>query len=341
MKNSMTQEEHISVLQQHKKKDAVSVAMEINKNYEKYVQGDEDSLDDIINALDKKYRPMVAHQLYVSGCYDDENEHSAMQEARMAVWTLIQKSRKEQKVEPSFADICKGIYYHKAMDVVRSILTNKKHFGGGMTSIDIELPSENGIIGNLIADPKHGGNRPEQIIEDDKKRSFFDAAFEMYCKALTDSEAEPPRCLALYYARLLPHILQICFSVETIPDSKAASPKWAIDKMGKRTIGVLGTESETQLKNYVSRKLMWCESFQKQLEETVSTLVGMQVMKDIIFTTQYDEKQIGHMTDYMHKVVAKDWLRLMKQDSKMIEDAIEYASGADKLSKALKGGLGR
>lgn len=61
MKNSMTQEEHISVLQQHKKKDVASVAMEINKNYEKYVQGDDDSLDDIINALDRKYRPMVAH----------------------------------------------------------------------------------------------------------------------------------------------------------------------------------------------------------------------------------------------------------------------------------------
>ena len=95
------------------------------------------------------------------------------------------------------------------------------------------------------------------------------------------------------------------------------------------------------MKNYVSRNLMWCESFQKQLEESVSTLVGIQVMKNIIFTAQYDEKQIGHMTDYMHKVVAKDWLRLMKQDSKMIEGAIEYTSGADKLSKALKGGLGR
>lgn len=98
MKNGMTQEEHISVLQQHKKKDVASVTMEINKNYEKYVQGDVDSLDDIINALDKKYRPMVTHQLYVSGCYDDENEHSAMQEARMAVWTFVQKSKKEQKV---------------------------------------------------------------------------------------------------------------------------------------------------------------------------------------------------------------------------------------------------
>ena len=91
MKSGMTQEEHISVLQQHKKKDVVSVTMEINKNYEKYVQGDGDSLDDIINALDKKYRPMVTHQLYVSGFYDDENEHSAMQEARMAVWALVQK----------------------------------------------------------------------------------------------------------------------------------------------------------------------------------------------------------------------------------------------------------
>lgn len=341
MENNITQEEHISILQKNRKKDATSIVMEINRNYEKYVYGVDEVVEDIINALDKKYRAMVVHQLYVSGCYDDENEHSAMQEARIAVWTLVQKSRKEQNVEPSFVDICKGIYYHKAMDVVRSVLTNKKHFGGGMTSIDIDLPSENGTIGSLIENPMHEGNRPENIIEDKKKRSFFDAAFEMYCKALTDSDAEPPRCLALYYARLLPHILQICFSVDTIPDSKAASPKWAIDKMGKRTIGVLSMESETQLKNYVSNRLKWCEVFQRQLNENVSTLVGVQAMKNVIFTAQYDEKQIGHMTDYMHKIVAKDWLRLMKMDTKMIENAIEYTVGADKLSKALKGGLGR
>lgn len=337
----ISQKEHINLLQQQRKRDISSSTYEINKKYEKYVQGEDELLGTVIEALDKKYRPMVVHQLYAAGCYDDENEHTAMQESRMAVWTLLQKSRREKQINPSFSDICKGIYYHKVMDVVRSVLTKNKHFGGGVCSIDIELPSENGTIGTLIDDPSHKGNKPENVIEDAEKRSFFDLAFEMYCRALTESDAEPPRCLALYYARILPHVLQICFSVETIPDSKAASPKWAIEKMGKRTIGVLSTESEVQMKSYVSRRLRWCDAFQNQLSKSLSTPIGEQIMKNIIFVNHYDEKQIGHMSDYMHKIVVKDWLRLMKKDSKMVENAVEYTMGSDKLSKALRGELGR
>lgn len=336
-----SQREHINLLQQQRKKDVSSATYEINKKYEKYVQGADELLGDVIEALDKKYRGMVVHQLYAAGCYDDENEHTAMQESRMAVWTLLQKSRTENRIDPSFSDVCKGIYYHKVMDVVRSVLTKNKRFGGGVSSIDVELPSENGTVGSLIEDPMHKGNRPENVIEDAEKRSFFDSAFEMYCRALTESGAEPPRCLALYYARILPHVLQICFSVETIPDSKAASPKWAIEKMGKRTVGVLSIESENQMHSYVSKRLTWCDAYQNQLNECVATSKGEQVMRYVIFVDQYDEKQIGHMTDYMHKVVAKDWLRMMKKDSKMIENAVEYTMGSDKLSKTLRGGLGR
>ena len=341
LNSEKSQKEHISLLQRQRKKEVSSATYEINKKYEKYVQGEDALVEDIIDALNKKYRGMVVHQLYTAGCYDDENEHTAMQDAQMAVWIMLRKSRTENQIDSSFSDICKGIYYHKVMDVIRNVLTKSKHFGGGVRSIDIELPSENGTIGDLIEDPVHKGNRPENVIEDEEKRRFFDFAFKMYCRALTESDAEPPRCLALYYARILPHILQICYSIETIPDSKAASPKWAIKKMGKRTIGVLSEESEMQMKSYVSKKIMWCEAFQNQLSENVITPSGEIIMKYIIFVDHYDEKQIGHMTDYMHKVVTRDWLRLMKKDSKMIENAVEYTLGSDKISKALRGGLGR
>lgn len=336
--NSMTQEEHISLLQRRRKKDSVSVLEEINKKYEKYVQGDDCLLEDIMDALDKKYRGTVSHQLYAAGCYDDENEHTAMQEARMGVWKLLQKSRSEQKIEQAFAAQCKGIYYHKVMDVIRDVLSTNKKWDGGISSLDIELPSENGTVASLIADRSHGGNRPDLVLEDEAKREFFDSAFTTYCQALTNSDAEPPRCLALHYSRILPHILHIYFEVDTIPDSKASSPKWAIEKMGKRTIGVLGNESESQLRKYVSGKLHWCDSFLKQLNTEISTSVGLKMMKNIIYTDQYDEKQIGHMTDYMHKTVVQDWLELMKKQSVTVEEAIDYTVGSAKISKVLRGG---
>lgn len=357
----ISQEEHISLLQQHKKKDTAAISAQINSKYIKYVNGEDDLLESIIEDVDKKFRGMLIHQLYVAGCYNDENEHTAIQEARLAVWKKILEGKKEHNIEMPFADICKGIYYHKVMDVVRSVLTERTRYGedyvdpkvkkkmkekghvyqGGIESLDRILPSENGTVGSMLADTKYDGNRPESVIDDAEKRQFFDTAFEMFCEALTNTNAEPPRGLAYYYSRILPHILHIYFSVETIPDTKAASPKWAIEKMGVRSIGVLSDESEKQLKEYVSNRLVWCDAFRKQLDDEVATFSGMQVMRDIIYVNQYDEKQIGHMADYMHGIIASTWIKLMKKNPKATENAVEYTVGSDKISKALRGGLGR
>lgn len=361
LNNGMSQEEHISLLQQHRRKEVEGAAIQINNKYEKYVNGEEDQLEEILEAVDIKYRRMVIYNLYKSGCYNDENEHTALQEARTAVWIMIQESKKNQEVKPAFLAVCKSIYYYKAMDVIRAVGKELERFGkdyvdpkkkktmketeknkkGVIESLDKPLPSGNGTVGSLLVDSKYNGNQPEKVIGETEKREFFDKAFVKYCYALVHSDAEPPRGLALYYSRILPHILHIYFSIETIPDEKTASPKWAIEKMGSKTIGILSEESENQLKEYVSEQLEWCDIYRKQLDNEVSTFSGMQVMRNIIYVDQYDEDQIGHMTDYMHKILAREWLQLMKKEPKAIEKAIDYTVGLDRISKILRGGLSR
>ena len=50
-----------------------------------------------------------------------------------------------------------------------------------------------------------------------------------------------------------------------ISDPGVSIIKLAIEKMGKRTVGVLSTESENQMHSYVSKRLTWCDAYQNQL----------------------------------------------------------------------------
>ncbi|SHK92661.1 RNA polymerase sigma factor [Hespellia stercorisuis] len=338
---SYSQKEHIEMLQQRKKSDVQRAAEVINSAYSSCVDGSESAFPKMIEELDKMYGGMVRRHLSIAGCNNDENQHTAMQEARIAVWELIKKSRDENMKISSFASYCKGIYYHKVGDVIRVASTVRSRFGENMPSIDETVPSENGTVGDFIAHPIDNGNQPDVTIANVEKRKLYDGIFKLYCQILTELDSEPPRKLALYYARILPHVLYVSFNVEAIPDNKVASPKWAIKRMGNKTIGMLGIESEKEMQQYISSQLIWCDGFWKRLDEMVNTSVGQDFMKNVIFTNEYDEKQIGHMTDYMHKIVAKEWLQQVKKDSKTLEDIVEYCKEMDKISGMVKGGESR
>lgn len=337
----LSQEEHISMLQQCRKENVHKAAERINKMYLAYMQGDDSVFSELIEAIDKMYIGMVRRKLRVAGCYDEENEHVAMQESRLAVWMYIQKCRREDMEEISFASYCKGIYYHKVQDVIRSVLTTKSHFGDQVYSMDNEVPSGNSTIGDFVADPRNKGNRPDIEFETGEKRVLFHKLYTIYCQALMESDAVPPRSLALYYARILPHILHIDYNIDTIPDMKVSSPKWARERMENKTIGKLGTESESELKQYIDPDLHWCDSFYCQLEERTNSSAGFIALKDVIYTKEYDEKKIGHWTDYMHKIISEEWLRRVMRDSELKGMTIEYTEGMHKLSKLTRGGVDR
>lgn len=336
------QVEHINLLQEKKRTEVQKAAALINQQYIKCFEGDENAFSDLIILLDKMYKGLVRRRLRMAGCLNDENEHTAMQDARLAIWFYIQKTKQEKKAEKSFASYCKGIYFHKVSDVIRTEYTSQKNYGGEFTSLEAEAFGEKkGMVGDYVESPKYKGNRSDLIIAADEQRNIFDKSFVMYCDAMTLVDATPQRKVALYYARVLPHLLQVYHNVDTIPDGKAASPKWAIKRMGKRNIFMLGNESQEQMQRFIENTLQWSESFWIQLEDEIETSTGMVKIKDIIFVDEYDEKQIGHMTDYMHKIVAKEWLKEAKRDPVFLSKAIEHTTEMDKISSMLKGGQSR
>ena len=85
--------------------------------------------------------------------------------------------------------------------------------------LDANLPDSDGTYGELAADPNKK-NRAESEVFAEESRNIFGIYLQKYCQAMTNAKAEPPRALALYYARILPHVLYIMYGIETIPDSK-------------------------------------------------------------------------------------------------------------------------
>ena len=87
---------------------------------------------------------------------------------------------------------------------------------------------------------------------------------------MTNAKAEPPRSLALYYARNFPHDLHIMYGIETIPDSKGASAAWAFEHMQEKTMEILGEQSEEEMQEWLYDSLRWSENFWNQMDLEIS-----------------------------------------------------------------------
>ena len=95
--------------------------------------------------------------------------------------------------------------------------------GGSYIPISLETPREDGTtLGSNI-----GGN-PHYKPWDDARRQFAATAVLIYVKAFLSLEVPPQSSLALFYARLLPHIRG------SVDDNKTTSVSEAFRVMGKK-----------------------------------------------------------------------------------------------------------
>lgn len=90
-----------------------------------------------------------------------------MQETRLAIWKCIQKCRESGMIYTDFLRYCKGIYYHKAMYVVRKHNTYRSHFsdkiGREPVSLDALLADGSKSLGGTVEDIKNGLEKPEYL----------------------------------------------------------------------------------------------------------------------------------------------------------------------------------
>lgn len=313
------------------------------KLYEQYhATNDENLFTQLIAITDVVYGKRTRNLLKQNGCYSDESEHTAMQEARIAIWECIRKCRENGQRDPDFIRYCKGIYYHKAMDVVRKQNTYRHRFsdeiGQAPLSLDASLSEGGKSLGDTIEDTK---NSPEISLSLEEQRWVFNSLFLLYCQTLVTAKAEPPRELALYYARILPHVLHINHEIETIPEEKMASAKWAYEHMKGHTMQALGEKSEHEMQELINQTLKWKETFWQQLEQMVCINTEKIFLKDVIYTDVYNKGKIEDWSESMHKTIVKEAYKFAMNDPKLVELATEYISDRDKIYCLIKGGRDR
>lgn len=349
--NATEEKERSKIMEQGKSNSLPTTHSESNndvfhkaqKLYEQYYATNNENLfTQLIAITDTVYGKRTRNLLKQNGCYSDESEHTAMQEARIAIWERVRKCRENGQPDPDFIRCCKGIYYHKAMDAVRRQNTYRRRFsdeiGQAPLSLDASLPESGKSLGDTIEDTK---SSPEISLSLEEQRWVFNSLFLLYCQTLVTTKAEPPRELALYYARILPHVLHINHEIETIPEEKMASAKWAYEHMKGLTMQTLGKKSECEMKKLIDQALKWQETFWQQLEQTVYINTEKKFLKDVIYTDVYGKGKIEDWSESMHKTIVKEAYKIAMNDPKLVESATEYISDRDKIYCLIKGGRDR
>lgn len=291
----------------------------IQNIYEKYGQSiDNSAFTELIGLLEREDFCLgwIRTNLWRTGCYSEDNEHDVLQDARIVLWQSII----DGKAVDNFAYYAFGVYKIKALDLIRKVSKNRAKVS--LVSIDEPIGDDGK---QTICD-----TIPAQFydsFEEDEKRKLYSEVFRYYCFAFMNSDAYPPRCLALFYARVLPHLL------EEIPYTKAASAKWAFERMGTQSVANLTHDSEKIIQKDITRDLAWGPGYMHQLDEDVSIMGKSIVLRDVIFTAVYDKGKIEDWADYMHKVTRKDAVKLIQSDKDLLDMVKAYVSSDSILKK--------
>lgn len=301
---------------------------EIQKSYRQCIKKFEDiDFTNLINELEFKTLPWVRKQLWKNGCYSNENEHTVLQTSREAVWNVIIKDSQNLRVRETFAIYAFGIYKKKTFTVIRETTkTNKK--------AEIHLFSEK--VGNT-------GKTQEDIlaaeevnfIEQEELREMYDEIFCIYCMTFLNSSSPLVKNLALYYARVLPHLLR------EIPDTKATSAKKAFDRMKDRAVEDLKSASEKMLQRDINSELSWNKDVERQLNSELEIIGKKILLKDVIYTDVYDKGKIENWAEYLHKVTIAIARESILKDKDLVDIIKTYISQDDKLYCFIKEGESR
>jgi len=327
----MEQKEHIELLIK-KSKEQSDRAGKIQTAYRLYCEEKSDtSFSKMITLLDAYCLPWVRKELWKTDCYTEENEHSVLQESRLAVWNYISKDCRNNIERETFAYYAFGIYKNKTLDVIRKI-SKKRAKWGEDKSLDEPIGDNEKTLGDSLPSREYDSEKNKEV------RKMYEMLFHTYCMTFMSSTTFPPRSLALFYARVLPHLLHINHNIDTIPDTKATSAKWAFEKMGDSTVNQLKVNSEEFLKREVSKDLIWCEEFVNQLQKTIDIESRKVRLKNVIYTTVYDKGKIEDWADYMHKATTKAAISFVLNNQELLSLVKEYVSQKDILYRFVEGG---
>ena len=185
--------------------------------------------------------------------------------------------------------------------------------GEGYIPISLGKPNEDGttLADNIESDPPY---KPW----DDARRQFAATAVLIYVKAFLSLEVPPQSSLALFYARLLPHIRG------SVDDNKTTSVSEAFRVMGKKTVETLADESEREIKETFLKSLGWSKYFRTHLDDEMMTVTGNVPLRKIVYTEKFTTSETEHRSTAVHKSCVKKVSEIVSQNKEIIKNAEDF-----------------
>ena len=185
--------------------------------------------------------------------------------------------------------------------------------GEGYIPISLEKPNEDGTT---LADNIESDSHYEPW--DDARRQFAATAVLIYVKAFLSLEVPPQSSLALFYARLLPHIRG------SVDDNKTTSVSEAFRVMGKKTVETLADESEREIKETFLKSLGWSKYFRTHLDDEMMTVTGNVPLRKIVYTEKFTTSETEHRSTAVHKSCVKKVSEIVMQNKEIIKNAEDF-----------------
>lgn len=226
----------------------------------------------------------------------------------------LEKRRSENKYIENIMGFISIVCSNKFADRQRELYKLKDpETGEGYIPISLETPREDGTtLGSNI-----GGN-PHYEPWDDARRQFAATAVLIYVKAFLSLEVPPQSSLALFYARLLPHIRG------SVDDNKTTSVSEAFRVMGKKTVETLADESEREIKENFLKSLGWSKYFRTHLDDEMTTDTGNVPLRKIVYTEKFTTSETEHRSTAVHKICVKKVSEIVRQNKELIKSAEDF-----------------
>ena len=226
----------------------------------------------------------------------------------------LEKRRSENKYIGNIMGFISIVCSNKFADRQRELYKLKDpETGEGYIPISLETPREDGTtLGSNI-----GGNSHYEPW-DDARRQFAATAVLIYVKAFLSLEVPPQSSLALFYARLLPHIRG------SVDDNKTTSVSEAFRVMGKKTVETLADESEREIKEAFLKSLGWSKYFRTHLDDEMMTVTGNVPLRKIVYTEKFTTSETEHRSTAVHKSCVKKVSEIVMQNKEIIKNAEDF-----------------
>lgn len=300
-----------------KRSDAMrETERDIRSAYKEFMEkGDEETRDFLIEKIMTFCRMKVKRLAYHTEAKVKQADiEDVVSISCLTMLEELEKRRSENKYIENIMGFISIVCSNKFADRQRELYKLKDpETGEGYTPISLETPREDGTtLGSNI-----GGN-PHYEPWDDARRQFAATAVLIYVKAFLSLEVPPQSSLALFYARLLPHIRG------SVDDNKTTSVSEAFRVMGKKTVETLADESEREIKENFLKSLGWSKYFRTHLDDEMMTVTGNVPLRKIVYTEKFTTSETEHRSTAVHKSCVKKVSEIVMQNKEIIKNAEDF-----------------